>query len=115
MRRYLILILVIGIISPSVACKKDKKEPSPDDCFAGSAIIRKITDVEATVLVTATIYGNYLVEKGAIDTRLIPCNLPQEFMQNNLTVTVSGEVRTGATVMGGPCCTQNFVITKISR
>ncbi len=115
MRHYLILILYTILILPSNACKKDKKEPSADDCFSGSTIIRQITDAEATVHVTATAQGIYLVEKGAIDTRLIPCNLPAGFLQNNLAVTISGEVRTGVSLMGGPCCTQNFVITKISR
>lgn len=115
MRSSLILALCIVLILASGACKKDKKEPSPDDCFSGSTIIRQITDAAATVYVTATTHGIYLVEKGAIDTRLIPCNLPKEFLQNNLAVMVSGEVRSGVAVAGGPCCSQNFVITKIRR
>lgn len=115
MRRYLILILYTILILSSNACKKDKKEPSPDDCFSGSTIIRQITDAEATVHVTAQVQGIYLVEKGAIDTRLIPCNLPKEFMQHNLKVIISGEVRNGATLAGSPCCAENFVITKITR
>ena len=32
------------------------------------------------------------MENGAIDTKLIPCNLPQEFQINNLMVTINGDV-----------------------
>ncbi len=93
------------------SCKKEDKK---DACFPGVATVRQITDRPVVVKVTAAVNAVYLVEQGAIDTKLIPCNLPKEFMQNDLQVIVSGEVK--VTQQGsGPCCSENFVITKITR
>ena len=57
----------------------------------------------------------YIIEQGYIDSKLIPCNLPMEFYQNDLQIVISGDVK--STIQGGPgsCCNENFVITKISR
>ena len=93
-----------------VSCKKQDK----DGCFPGVATVRKIADKPAVIKVTATVIAVYLVPQDAIDTKLIPCNLPKDFMQNDLQVMVSGDVK--ATSQGpGPCCAENFVITKITR
>ena len=102
---FLILAIVLN------SCKKNN---TANECFSGVPTIRQITDKPAVIKVTATIYAVYIVEQGAIDTRLIPCNLPKEFIQNDLQVTISGEVKN--TPQGsGPCCAENFVITKITR
>ena len=55
------------------------------------------------------------VEQGSIDTKLLPCNLPMEFIQDGLQVVISGEVKSTPQSGFGPCCTENFVITKITR
>ena len=110
--RYIIPTLTF-LISVMVfnSCKKNDNKGV---CFSGVATVRQITDKPAIIKVTATMYAVYIVEQGAIDTKLIPCNLPKEFFQNDLQVTISGEVK--ATPQGsGPCCTENFVITKITR
>ena len=110
--RHIIPILTF-LISATVfnSCKKNN---DTDVCFSGVPTVRQITDKPAVIKVTATMYAVYIVEQGAIDTKLIPCNLPKEFFQNDLQVTISGEVK--ATPQGsGPCCTENFVITKITR
>ena len=99
------------LITASLSCKKEEKK---GDCFPGALTVRRLTDRPAVVKVTGTVYFAYLVEQGTIDTKLIPCNLPKEFLQDGLQVTVSGEVKASPQT-SGPCCAENFVITKISK
>lgn len=99
------------LICVSASCKK---QANKNECFADVPTIRTLTNKQAVVKVTATVYSAYLVEQGTIDTKLIPCNLPMEFLQNDLPVIVSGEVK-GTPRDGGPCCAENFVITQITR
>jgi hypothetical protein len=111
MRNFLIFIASFFSLIQGMSCKKDEKT---DSCFSGSPTVRQIVNQQATIKVTGTILGVYMVEQGSIDTKLIPCNLPQEFLQNDLQVIISGEVK--STPPGtGPCCSNNFVITSISR
>lgn len=94
------------------SCQKDNAKTT--GCFPNDSTYRHIVDKPATVRQQPG--GSfYLVEKGTVDTRLNPCNLPTGFQADNLQVTISGEVK--VTIQGGPgpCCTENFVITKISR
>lgn len=58
-----------------LSCKKNETfEPA---CFPNDITTRTIMDKQATVkLVNAKFC---IVEQGAIDTKLIPCNLPKEF------------------------------------
>ena len=94
------------------SCKKDNNKI--DDCFPNSTTSRQILNKPATIKQQP---GGlfYIVEQGTIDTKLNPCNLTPEFQVDNLLVIISGDVK--ATVQGGPgpCCTENFVITKIAR
>ena len=94
-----------------LACNKDNTPT--DDCFPNSSTVRQITNQQAIIKLAGGRF--YIVEQGAIDTKLNPCNLTKEFQVDNLQVTVSGDVK--ATAQGGnePCCTENFVIAKISR
>ena len=101
-----ILMTIVG------SCKKDKNTTG---CFPGASTIRTITNKQAIIKVTATINPVYIVEQGSIDTKLIPCNLPKEFFQNDLQVFISGDVKSTPQDRPGPCCTENFVITKITR
>ena len=91
-----------------------KKQDQKDACFPGVATVRKITDKPAVVKVIATANTVYIVEQGTIDTKLIPCNLPKEFAQNDLAVIVSGDVK-ATPQTSGPCCSENFVISEIKR
>ncbi len=59
--------------------------------------------------------GHYVVEENAIDNKLIPCNLTKEFQVDNLLVTISGDVKETVQSASSPCCSENFVITKIVR
>jgi hypothetical protein len=109
MKPAVILLLFISVlIIPS--CKKNRTDPG---CFAEDKTIRQIENKQAVIKLTASADPVYIVEEGSVDTKLIPCNLPMEFYQNNLTVTISGNVK--ETRQGGPCCTYNFVIMKITR
>lgn len=94
------------------SCKKDK---SSTECFHGAVTVRQITNKQAVVKLTATVNPVWLIEQGSIDTKLIPCNFPMEFYQNDLQVIISGEVKSTPQAGPGPCCLENFVITKISR
>jgi len=105
-------IFIVLLVSTIVfSCKKDNN--SNTDCFPNSSTVRKITNGQATIKEVGSKF--YIVEQGSIDTKLNPCSLPTEYRINNLQVTISGDVK--STVQGGPepCCTDNFVITKISK
>jgi hypothetical protein len=77
--------------------------------------VRVITDRPATVVVGATIEGAYYVEDGSIDTRLLPCVVPMEFMQHGLRVIISGEIKERTARAGEPCCAEDILITKIRK
>ena len=105
---YFTLLLAVTILFSS--CEKEEIEVI--DCFPNEATTRQIINKQATIKLANNQY--YIVENGAIDTKLIPCNLPQEFQINNLVVTISGDVK--ATIQNGtPCCSENFVISNIVR
>lgn len=97
---------------PASCEKEDKATP----CFADLATTRQVINKKATVKLTATVTEPvYLLEEGSIDTRLLPCNLPMEYYQHDLPVTISGEVKTAVQTGSAPCCAENFVITAIAR
>jgi hypothetical protein len=102
-------LLVTAIIVCS--CKKDNNGNT--DCFPNSSTVRQITNGQATIKEVGSKF--YIVEQGSIDTKLNPCSLPTQYQVNNLQVTISGDVK--STLQGGPepCCTENFVITKITK
>jgi hypothetical protein len=105
------LIALVLIISILPACEKESSTNT--DCFSNNLTVRQITNAPATV---RNIGGRfYIIEQNTIDTKLNPCTLAQEFQVDNLQVTVSGDVK--STIQNGPepCCTENFVITRISR
>lgn len=109
--RYILTLIVLLIMTLSFSCKKDNT--SNADCFPNTSTVRRIASGQGTIKEVGGKY--YIVEQGSMDTKLSPCSLPTEFQINNLQVTISGEVK--STLHGGPepCCTENFVITNISR
>lgn len=109
MRHPFVLPIILLVVIMASACKKNS---STVDCFPATPTIREITDQQATVKFSGTQF--YIVEKGAIDTKLVPCNLLLEFQTDNLPVTVSGKVKASSNG-SGPCCSQDFVITRISK
>lgn len=93
------------------SCKKDNHPVS--DCFPDAVTIRQIINAEATIKEGGGKF--YIVEKTSIDSKLNPYSLPAEFQINNLQVKISGDVKATIQVGPDPCCTENFVITKITR
>lgn len=112
MRQRLFIVSLFGLTITVNACKKSDAETG---CLPTTTTIRQIINKQATIKLTAMINSVYLVEDGTVDTKLIPCNLPQEFYENDLRVTISGEVKASPQVGPGPCCSENFVITSIMR
>lgn len=109
--RHFQTLIVLLVMTSIFSCKKDNNSNS--DCFPNSSTVRQITNGQATIKEVGGKF--YIIEQGSIDNKLNPCSLPAEFQVNNLQVTISGDVK--STLQGGPepCCTENFVITKISR
>lgn len=106
-------MLFVALFTMSLySCKKDNNKT--DDCFPNETTYRQIVNKQATIRkLPSGLF--YIVEQGTIDTKLNPCNLTTDFQVDNLQVTISGDVK--ATIQGGPgpCCTENLVITKITR
>ena len=96
------------------ACKKDAA--GQQACNSNAVTTRTIVNKKATVKLTATAtHSIYLVEEGAIDTKLIPCSIAMEYYQHDLQVIISGEVKQTDHDNRNPCCLENFVITSISK
>jgi hypothetical protein len=110
MRYSFILLLLMTLLN---RCKKNDK--LSENCFSGAPTIRQILNKQAIIKITAPNASPYLVETGSIDGKLIPCNLPSEFNQNDLLVTISGEVKQRTQSGLEPCCSENLFITKITR
>ena len=109
MIKYLTLFIALFISISFFSCKK--VTAATEDCFEGTATTRTIIDKQATVKLSGDVF--YLIEDGAIDTRLKPCNLKPEFRVHDLRVTISGMIK--STVNTAVCCTENFVLSKIDR
>ena len=112
MKKYItFLSILLGLTILFHSCKKNDK--SKTGCFLNDTTARQIINKQASIKLANGQF--YIVEQGTIDTKLILCNLTQEFQVDNLQVTISGDIK--ATVQGGPapCCSENFVITKIVR
>ncbi len=97
MKRYFIIIILSLIF---LSCKKDKEKNT--NCFSDTPTTRTILNKQATI----QLFNNefYVIEMGAIDTKLLPCSL---------SVTITGEVKN--TVPRGACCIENFVINGITK
>lgn len=92
------------------ACKKG--DNSNTDCLPNAITVRQVINKQATIQFS----GKYfIIEQGTIDTKLIPCNLSPEFHVDNLPVIITGEVKSTPQPGPGPCCTENFIIEKITR
>ncbi len=105
------LLLALGIFSLTIctSCKKDNDSES--ECSSTAATVRVISNKQATIKLAGGKY--YIVEDGAIDTKLIPCSLPQSFQVENLRVVISGDVKSTVRNTGEPCCSDYCVITSI--
>ncbi|MEP6949105.1 MAG: hypothetical protein ABI863_07530 [Ginsengibacter sp.] len=109
MQHGFIIITILFFITVINSCKKDTN--SNAHCSPDALTSREITNERATIKKLGS--GFYIIEQGSIDTKLIPCNLEAEFQVGDLEVTVSGDAKT--TLPENTCCTEYFLITKISR
>jgi len=109
MRKNISLLYLLVLIITAASCKKtDNKN---NHCFEADITFRQIVNKQATVKLINNNF--YLIELGTIDTRLNPCYLAPEFKVNDLQVVISGDVKATVQMPGEPCCTENFVLTKI--
>jgi hypothetical protein len=99
------------LLSIFAGCKKNDNNPA--NCFSNAATVRQIINRPAAIHFSGGQY--YVIEQNTIDTRLRPCYLSPEFMVDGLQVIVSGDVKETAINSSEPCCTDDFIITKISR
>lgn len=111
MRHFRILLFIVSLMTIIPSCKKDKK--SNTECFPGSTTVRQITEGPAVVKEVNTRF--FIIEKGSIDTKLNPCPFPDKFKVDNLEVIISGEVKAAAQAGPGPCCGQDFALTRIKK
>lgn len=112
MHNLLSCALLVAMLFATGSCKK-KNLSSVDDCFPDTSTVRTVLNAEATIQLLNGEY--FIIEKNTIDTRLYPCNLAQEFRIDKLPVIVTGEVKNTIRSGVGPCCTDHFVILKISK
>ena len=84
-----------------------------NDCFPDSVTVRQIKDKQAIIKSAGGRF--YIVEQGAVDTKLRPCNLAEEFQVDSSIVIISGDVKATVNTAFEPCCTEDFVITKIAK
>lgn len=117
--RYSRTLSAVLIILCIYSCKKDSNKDNyfPNaDCNTSGETTRSINNKKAVVRLTATMYeAVYLVEENTIDSRLIPCNFPMEFLQDGLIVIISGDVKATQHRPSTPCCAENFVISSIRK
>jgi len=109
--RYLKILIVLISVTSIFSCKKDNN--SSADCFPNTSTVRQITNGQATIKEVSGKF--YIIENNSIDTKLNPCPLAKEFQVDNLQVTISGDVKSTTQGGTGPCCTENFIVTQISR
>ena len=110
-----LMLIVFLLVIPMVSCKKndDSINVTTTGCFPDAVTSRQIVNAKATIKKLGEQF--FIIEQNTIDTRLNPCNLSPEFQVDNLAVTIDGEVKVTTNSGNQPCCTDNFVITKISK
>lgn len=94
--RFIILILFTACISITNCNKEGVKEPSCSDSYSKTG---SLTDAVGSIGFNNTTSQYFIVKyiDGAIDSfyTLYPCNLPEEYKQENLKVIFSGDLYTG--------------------
>jgi len=105
------LIRLFGMAILISSCRKNHN--AGNDCFPDAVTVRQIKDKQAIIRSAGGRF--YIVEQGKLDSKLIPCNLAEEFQVDSSIVILSGDVKATLNTAFGPCCTEGFVITKIAK
>ena len=109
MRIIFVCTLVLSLVL-FCQCRKSTKDKAKP-CLSDAPTIRYLVNADATIKLIGTEY--YLIEQGAINTRLYPCYLAPELRIHNLRVRLDGEVK--ATVNNHQiCCVEDLIISKIT-
>lgn len=103
----------LGLIVTLLVFSCEKENSNISGCPTEATTERIVMNKPATVREIGGTY--YIIEQNTIDTRLIPCDLDAAFKVDNLQVVISGEVKKTSPSPGVPCCTNNFVITSITK
>lgn len=102
-----LVLFVIATLLFTVSCKKEST--LDQSCSNGDTVVREIVEAVATVHDAG---GSFqIIEENTYDTRLLPCNLPEEFKVDQLQVVITG--KTLATFQTGICCVERLVLQKI--
>lgn len=109
--KHLSVFLITSFALCLFSCKKEKQ--IRQDCFEGFTAQRQLTDAAAIIKMIDETY--FIMEEGTYDERLFPCNLPDKFKKNDLTIKVSGTVYAFASAPPGPVYTNGLVISAISE
>jgi len=107
MQKLSILLVMIVLF----ACSK-KEEPIVN-CFSADKTVRTIASKMAKVVIVDQ--KVYLVEEDAIDGKLLPCRIADEFKVDGLSVRISGNVKQTPPVPFTFETTDNFELTNISK
>jgi len=113
MRATFYVAIIISLLVWQSGCKKEAHVISNAGCDNSVQTVRQISDHKATV--AGSVGSYYLVEDGAIDSRLVPCNLPVEFQQTGLHVQFSADVKATIQLDNVACCRENIVLTNIAK
>lgn len=111
MKHTLTAILCLVLLFSITACKKNKDAKA--DCYRDNAVRYEINNQLATVYQVNGEY--YIAEQNTIDTRLFPCNLPEEFQQNNINIYITGQVKSLPYSNTRPAGDAALIITQITR
>ncbi|WP_336517962.1 hypothetical protein [Pollutibacter soli] len=105
-----LVLFVTTLFLFAVSCRKESG--LDQSCGDGEPVFREING--AVAMIHAVDGGSFqIIEENTYDTRLLPCNLPEEFKMNKLKVIITG--KTLATAQTGICCVEKLVLKDIRR
>ncbi len=106
------LFLTFLCIAVMFSCQTTQE--SDPDCNDGSKTLRIITNAPATIYLIENQY--FITEQNTIDTRLVPCYLPEKFQKDKLSVSISGEVKNyPIRDMIYACCIEKIVLSHVEQ
>jgi hypothetical protein len=105
------IIILLFSAAAITGCKKNTQ--SFRNCYPGSETLWKVDKAGGVVIRSGGQF--YITQSGTIDTRFVPCDLPVEFQVDKMNIVFSGDVKFTKNSATEPCCTNDIVLTYISR